>query len=227
MALITTGLFGSARQTNQRALGQKVSKLQNLRLENAIRREEEGGGFFGSRSLIGGAGGAAVNTPSFRFQNGTLTRTEDNPLYFGRQIKSRYGDLFSSVRLGFGRWPDTVRRSIRDRSAVAVGNLRESLGRRRVLGASFAGDALGRVKLGFAREEAQELAKVGVQEVQLQNQILRDQSGALTTQIQGELQEFNIAADFSTSLNELEIKRLELEQEFNEMGGLLDLRVLV
>ncbi len=193
----------------------------NLRLLNAIKREEEGGPALGG-SLIGG-GGAPVSTPSFRFSNGTLTRTAGSALNTGRQLQSRFGDLFASVRPGFGKLSETTRQTFRDRSAAAVGNLRESLGRRRVLGASFASDALARVKLGFAREEAQELAKVGVQETQLQNQILRDQSQALTQQISSELQEFSIAANFSQSLNELELKRLELDEE---LGDFRDLTVV-
>lgn len=161
--------------------------------------------------FIGGSGGA-VSTPSFTFQNGKLTRSGDNALNLGREQLSRFSNLAGK---GFGDFKSTTRRSFGDARSRAVGNLRESLGRRRVLGASFAGDAIARTRLSFLQEEQAALAKIETDELTFRAGVERDRSNFLTTQIQGELNEFQLASGFSDSLNQLELQRLEILAELD------------
>ena len=57
-----------------------------------------------------------------------------------------------------------------DRADEAVGNLRESMSRRGLLGSSFGADAEARIRLAFAEEENKALATANVQEIGLKLQ---------------------------------------------------------
>ena len=71
---------------------------------------------------------------------------------------------FSQLRESLGRNRDARLASIEDARSRATGDLRENLSRRRVLGSSFAGDALSRTDAEFQRERDRVIAETGVQE---------------------------------------------------------------
>lgn len=83
------------------------------------------------------------------------------------QAEERFGSLIDQVRPGFGRLTESTRDTFSRRSAEAVGNLRESLARRRVLGSSFANDAEARTRLEFAAEEERALSEATINELAL------------------------------------------------------------
>ena len=82
--------------------------------------------------------------------------------------------LLPLVKPGYGRLTDIATQTIRDRERAAIGNLREHLARRRVLGSSFAQDALGRVGAEFAQTEEQIKAEHFLQELDLTHKLTNE-----------------------------------------------------
>ena len=99
---------------------------------------------------------------------------------FGRQagelsaLKARVAPGFSDIRSRLGASLAATRQarlsSIGDARQRALGDLRENLSRRRILGSSFGQDALSRGEAEFARQEQDVLADVGQREAELQAQ---------------------------------------------------------
>lgn len=83
----------------------------------------------------------------------------------------------------------------------AVGNLRENLARRRVLGSSFAGDALNRAELQFGQEKDKVAAESFMQELDLTHKLIGEEFDARRGQFQTKLGEMNIQADLATKLS--------------------------
>ena len=85
--------------------------------------------------------------------------------------------------------------------ASAIGNLRENLARRRVLGSSFGQDALSRAESEFAGQKERVAAESFLQEFELTNQLINQQFGALRGQAQTGLDELNLQADLASKLS--------------------------
>lgn len=83
----------------------------------------------------------------------------------------------ADVRPGFGRLTESAVQTIRNRRDEAVGNLRDSLARRRVLGSSFAEDAQARLEAEFAGLEEQTRAQAIIEEIGLTRDILTTEAG--------------------------------------------------
>lgn len=100
--------------------------------------------------LFGAVGGNTIATPSFTFDEGTLSRTDSGFLDASRQNlddlranRARFGEGFSEFR-------QARLQEVENARARTVGNLRSQLGRRGILGASFAGDAITRTELDLS-----------------------------------------------------------------------------
>jgi len=95
---------------------------------------------------------------------------------FGEQA-GLIGDLRQQVRPGFGRLTETRLRGVRDAGRRTIGDLRENLARRRVLGSSFAGDAIARQELAIADQADAIRADAFLKELQLSNDLIDSEFG--------------------------------------------------
>lgn len=112
------------------------------------------------------------------------TRSSLVPIGAGlRGLQGDLADLQSQVAPGFGRLTEARVRAIRDARAESIGNIRESLGRRGVLGSSFAQDATARATLAFAQQEEEARAEAIIQEIGLSRQIIQDRMSNFGQQI--------------------------------------------
>lgn len=113
------------------------------------------------------------------------------------QQAGRVGGLLGLVRPGFGRLTEARLAAIRDRSTRAIGNLRQNLARRRILGSSFASDALARTEREFAREEADARARSFLEELDVTSQLFGQEAQAASASYQTLLNEENLKADLA------------------------------
>ena len=163
--------------------------------------------------LFGGEGGIALTTPTFSFGEGGLTRTNTEFLDESRRTLS---DLRAN-RAGFGGGFRDFRRArlqeVENARSRTVGNLRSQLGRRGILGASFAGDAITRTELDFQQQADKVSAEIDVQEFEFNLKNLEQESQIALANLSRELTEFGIAAQFITNLNSFETRRFEAQLE--------------
>lgn len=158
----TTGINSGALEAAGRAQFGKVAQgIQGLRGDAATQRA----GLQGIQSGLG----------DVRSRSGLLRQDVD--ALRGR-LGGTFAELQGQVKPGFGGLTDARVKAIRDRADEAVGNLRESLSRRKVLGSSFASDALTRTELAFAQEEEGARAQSFVEEMGLSRQLAVDEAVA-------------------------------------------------
>lgn len=82
----------------------------------------------------------------------------------------------------------------------AIGNLRENLGRRRVLGSSFAQDANTRAEAEFAQQAERVQAETFLQELEMTQQVMQQEFTARRGQFQTGLDELNLEANLAAGL---------------------------
>lgn len=165
----------------------------------------------GTSSLFGDTGGKALTTPTFSLGEGGLSRTNTEFLDASRQSladlranRARFGEGFTAFR--------TARlQAVENARARGVGNLRSQLGRRGILGASFAQDAITRKELDFVREADRVNAEVDVAEFEFNLKSLAQESQIAQANLSRELTEFGMVAQFVTNLNSFETRRLEAQ----------------
>lgn len=157
-----TGISPGALEAAGRGqLGQVARGLQGLRGDAATQRA----GLQGIQSGLG----------DVRSRSGLLRQDVDS---LRGRLGGRFAELQGQVKPGFGGLTEARVKAIRDRADEAVGNLRESLSRRKVLGSSFASDALARTELAFAQEEEGARAQSFVEEMGLSRQLAVDEAAA-------------------------------------------------
>lgn len=111
------------------------------------------------------------------------------------------GALRSQLAPGFGAITQSALAGLENRRRAAIGNLRENLQRRRVLGSSFASDALSRAEAEFSQQESEIRAEAKLKEVALQNELINQQAQARAQQFQTFLDQFNFEAQLATQLS--------------------------
>lgn len=84
----------------------------------------------------------------------------------------------------------------------AIGNLRQNLQRRRVLGSSFGRDALTRAEAEFSQERDRVEAESALQELQLTNQLINQEFQARAQSFQTRLDELNVQADLAEGIRQ-------------------------
>lgn len=130
-----------------------------------------------------------------------------------RDIRSQFSGLSGEikglrpdVKPGFGRLTRSRIEAIRSAGSRAVGNLREELGKRRVLGSSFAQREIASQEAEFGRLEEQARAESFLQELDLTRQLISDQYRASIAGVATVLEQLNfesgIAADLSNSASQ-------------------------
>ena len=90
--------------------------------------------------------------------------------------------------------------AVGDARSRAIGNLRENLQRRRVLGSSFGQDALTRTEAEFGRERDRVESETFLQELELTTQLLDRETKARTNSFQTRLNELNLQADLAQGI---------------------------
>ncbi len=93
--------------------------------------------------------------------------------------------LEEDVRPGFGRFTEAATRTIRNAASRRIGNLREQLRQKRVLGASFAEDLITRTALEFAQEEEAVRARAGIAEIAASLEVLDRMASVGVGEIRG------------------------------------------
>lgn len=92
--------------------------------------------------------------------------------------ETAYSNLLGQIQPGFGRLSQATLQDIENQSRAAVGNLREQLARRRVLGASFANDQLAGLKATYDQMREKALAENFVQEMEMTKQVIAQRTEA-------------------------------------------------
>lgn len=152
-----------------------------------------------------GYGGSYNNRTFSLTRSDALTdRLRSFNLAYDRGIGEIRG-LADQVTPGFGALTSTRVAANEANRRRAIGNLRENLQRRRVLGSSFGQDALTRANLEYSQEEDRIRAESFLQELEARQQLLTqanqmefDRNASLITQFNFESQ---MAAQFTSQLN--------------------------
>jgi hypothetical protein len=167
----------------------------------------------GGDSLFGDIGGNTIATPSFTFSEGTLSRTGNEFLNRARAISSNLAANRARFGTGFTEFTRARLKDIENVRARTVGSLRSQLGRRNILGASFAQDAITRTELGFAQQADRVRAEAEVAEFQLDLENLKVQQQANQFQLGRELQELDLSLQFVTGINQAILARDQIEAQ--------------
>lgn len=105
------------------------------------------------------------------------------------------------VSPGIGALTTSRLEELNNRGRVAIGNLRENLSRRRVLGSSFGQDALQRAELGVAQEADRIRAESFLQELDLTNQLIQQEFNTRRGEFTTQLNDLNIQAELAANLS--------------------------
>lgn len=160
--------------------------------------------------------GFIASTPGFNVSSGltdggnfqtTLTRlgTPIQQAFDQRfpRILSDFDSLREAVRPGFSALRDARLAENDNTRSRAIGNLRENLGRRRVLGSSFGQDAQVRAELAVGQERDRIQAETFLQEIDATSNLIQQESTQLFNAINRELAELGIATQFNTSTGQI------------------------
>lgn len=108
--------------------------------------------------------------------------------------------LRDRVTPGFSDLRTSRLQQIEDARKAAIGNLRENMARRRVLGSSFGQDALTRAELEFGRAKESTAAESFLQELDATNQLVQQEFQARRGAFEAGLNDLNLQADVATKL---------------------------
>lgn len=181
-------------------------------------------------SLFGAIGGAiggyfgGVNNPAPQtnytppgFTGGGLTTSFSNNQYsvspdanrtaavggvastFGQQAGA-ISDLRSTVTPGFSQARTTALADLDNQRTSALGNLRDNLAQRRILGSSFATDALSRADQDYQQQRQKTIADSFMSELQANQTLIQQQYTAARGQFQTGLDELNLEAGLASTL---------------------------
>ena len=147
-----------------------------------------------------------INAGGLRSKGGKVTASPERLGLVGN-ISSTFpeqADILSklreSVKPGFGALTSSRLAEIESARQRSIGNLRENLQRRRVLGSSFAGDALARGEMEFAQAAEKTRAESFLQELGLTQQLTQQEFETRRGEFQTMLDEFNIEANLAAQL---------------------------
>ena len=118
---------------------------------------------------------------------------------FGKQAGEIAG-LRPMVAPGFSALRSSRLKQIEDARFRSVGDLRENLSRRRIMGSSFANDALSRADTEFSRLNDQVIAETTLQELEATKQLIGEQYQADRASIETFINNMNLEADIALQL---------------------------
>ena len=177
------------------------------------------------KQLFGGSkgGGAATissfsaSTPAYSLSGsvdaagnslgGTLTRLGSAPQNaFDSRFPRLMGDLDTlrgTLTPGFSQLREVAGNEVSKARTQGIGNLRESLARRRVLGSSFGEDALARAEAEFGDLAARTQTASFLAELDANMKVLGFEFEQIGQALQREFQEIGLAAGFTTQIGQL------------------------
>lgn len=168
------------------------------------------------RTELGRSGSAAQSADASRFP----------------RILGDLDALRATLAPGFSDLRDASRTAIDRSRNTAIGNLRQTLSQRRVLGSSFGEQALVSAEREFAEAQAATSAQSFLAELQANQQILQQETAQINTALNRELAELGIASGQNLALAELntqvstfnaEMKAKESAAGASGLGNLLGL----
>lgn len=116
------------------------------------------------------------------------------------QQASEIAKLRASVAPGVSGLRSSRLAEIDNAKRAAIGNLRENLQRRRVLGSSFGNDAITRAEAEFGQQKERVAAESYLQELELTHALIGEEFNVRRGEFQTQLDELNIQADVATKL---------------------------
>lgn len=119
---------------------------------------------------------------------------------FNRQFQE-LGSIRGQLAPGFGALTQAAVSNLENRRRSAIGNLRENLQRRRVLGSSFASDALARTEAEFAQKESEIRSQARLQEIEANVNLINQQAQAQAAQFSTFLSQFNLEAQLAAQMS--------------------------
>lgn len=142
---------------------------------------------------LSGRGGKITSSPERQGLVNSLAST------FGPQAEIFKG-LREGVTPGMSALRDARLAEVESARSRAVGNLRDNLQRRRVLGSSFGQDAVLRGEAEFAKEAERVQAESFLQEMELTSQFTQQEFEARRGEFQTYLDDLNLQAEVGTQL---------------------------
>jgi len=138
----------------------------------------------------------------FRLERGPERQSAIDDLVAGfRDRASEFRGLRERVRPGFGELTRTRVEAIRTAGARTVGNLREELTKRRVLGSSFAQREVTATESEFARQEESARAEAFIQELGLTAELIDEEFDATIAGLGTVLEQLNFETNIAAQLS--------------------------
>lgn len=159
---------------------------------------------------------------SYMDQAGKITGTFDPAMQgvFGQQLNELAAQR-ELVKPGYGALTKARRDEIQGARDVAIGNLRENLARRRVLGSSFAQDAQIRGESEFAKMQAESAARSFLEELDATQKFIDAQYKTGLAKVQSNMDMFMQSELAKRSGNETKIQEMDklasIAQQFSGM----------
>lgn len=114
-------------------------------------------------------------------------------------LRGELSALRGEIRPGFGRLTESRIAGLRDQQRRSVGNLREELSRRRVMGSSFAAREVAALEAEFARQEDMIRAESFLTELGMSAELIAQEAGLIGSQTEMQQQGAQLIADFLTA----------------------------
>jgi hypothetical protein len=127
---------------------------------------------------------------------------------FGQQAGDIAG-LRSQFAPGFSNLRTAQLNNISSNRTAAIGNLQQNLQSRRVLGSSFAQDAVNRTQAQYDQQQQETIAQTYLQELQANQQLIQQQYAAARGGFETALNEMNLEASIAANLTAGASKSLE------------------
>lgn len=167
-------------------------------------------GSFGLSKLFGGSSSSSFSPPKINaggLSGGSKIKASPERMGLVNNLAATFGPqadilkgLRQSVAPGFSALRSSRLAEVEGARTRAMGNLRENLARRRVLGSSFGEDAVLRGEAEFAKEKDRIQAETFLQEIEATQQLTQQEFEARRGEFQTVLDEFNLEAGIATQL---------------------------
>lgn len=115
---------------------------------------------------------------------------------------SELGKLRETVAPGFNSLLKARLADLENNATSAIGNLRQNLASRRILGSSFGNDTLSNLAATFAQQRDKEIADNFLQSLDANQKLLAQQYQASVNQYQSGLNDLNFQADIGAKLSQ-------------------------
>jgi len=103
--------------------------------------------------------------------------------------------------------------ALRDKERVAIGNLAENLARRRVLGSSFAQDALARAEAEFGRQESAVQGESFLAELATNLELIDREAKLIADSLNREISQLGVAAQSALGFSQVVANNARFQQE--------------